>query len=359
MEATILRKANHEKIHRFTLLFFLLKADSAFSENLIPVPIELNGGCKIIFVVPDNRADAWKEVSGEWTGNCSKNNFLQGTGTATLHSKSSTWKSKITAHFAEGLEQGKGNFQTTKDGVEIEFSGTYENGQIKNGSWSKKTNKGILIYSGDFKNGKFDGEGILITRINQNKGNSTNYRIEGNFSNGEANGRGKYIWADGSYWVGNFSNGKLNGIGTQIHSNGSQEIIEYVDDKLGSANPGDGTEAHYWCAQYGYVYQTVDYAKCRGVFYDNQRLEKIQNESIERQNNILKEMQSKADHTSSRDSQLDEISRQQKILMKQQQEILEKQNNTKPGFDYKPISKDSPALKPQLFDIKTGKPIPN
>ena len=177
--------------------------------------------------------------------------------------------------------------------------------------------------------------------------------------NGKVNGIGKYIWSDGSFWMGNITNGKLDGVGLTTLPNGNQEVIEYVNDKLGSAHPGDGTDAHYWCAQQGYVFQTIDYAHCRTIFSSNQKLEKIGSESLERQAKILSDIQKNLNRTNSPNAQLEEISRQQKILMEQQQEILRKQGNSKPEIGYKPIGKDSELLKPQLFDIKTGKPIPN
>jgi hypothetical protein len=86
-------------------------------------------------------------------------------------------------------------------------------GQFKN---NLPYGKGVLIfnrgtYKGDFKNGKFDGYGKLITKSSSYSFNKQSY--VGYFKNNYPNGKGQFIkqkWVDRGE-VGNFINGKLDG----------------------------------------------------------------------------------------------------------------------------------------------------
>ncbi len=347
------------RLYNLIFLSLFLVANPSYSNENIQFTVEFSGGCKMIFFSSKNRIDFLKSLKGDWTGACNKNKFLNGYGTASLYSSTENWSSVIKANFVDGVEQGAGSFSTSKDDVEIDFSGFFEDGKIKYGQWKRKSKKSILDYKGNFKNGKFNGTGSLFVTVFPPEGGVVNYTVEGNFLEGLVNGPGKFIWADETAWIGNFSAGKLNGVGQRIKPNGEKEVIEYVDDKLGSAHPGDGTEAHYWCAQHGYVYQTIDYARCRTIFSSNQRLEKLERESLERESQILSNIQNNYNKTNPTEHQLEEISRQQKLLIQQQKELLRNQADTKPEIEYKPIKVESTPLKPQLYDIKTGKPIKN
>jgi len=86
-------------------------------------------------------------------------------------------------------------------------------GQFKN---NLPYGKGVLIfnrgtYKGDFKNGKFDGYGKLITKSSSYSFNKRSY--VGYFKNNYPNGKGQFIKQKGVDRIeeGNFINGKLNG----------------------------------------------------------------------------------------------------------------------------------------------------
>ena len=60
------------------------------------------------------------------------------------------------------------------------------------------------FYQGEEKNGKREGYGILIVCEGYHKGD----RYEGEWEDGEYNGRGIYDWADGSTYEGEFRDHK-------------------------------------------------------------------------------------------------------------------------------------------------------
>lgn len=43
---------------------------------------------------------------------------------------------------------------------------------------------------------------------------------EGQFDNGVKSGFGRYIWADGKFYVGQWSNNQQNGLGSMVLQNG-------------------------------------------------------------------------------------------------------------------------------------------
>ena len=94
-----------------------------------------------------------------------------------------------------------------------------------------------IEYEGEWKNGKFHGEGmatdtngIMIGQFEKNlmisgKVNffdGTSY--EGEFKDDQFHGKGKYIDNDGSYYVGEFKLGYSDGLGKQVLSNG--DVLE-------------------------------------------------------------------------------------------------------------------------------------
>lgn len=71
------------------------------------------------------------------------------------------------------------------------------------------------IYNGSIKNGKMDGEGLLLF-LNDSKYKS----YEGSFIDNEFNGFGKLKLLDGNTYIGNFLNNKKNGSGKIYNLNG-------------------------------------------------------------------------------------------------------------------------------------------
>ena len=81
-------------------------------------------------------------------------------------------------------------------------------------------------YIGEWKNGLRNGRGILYYK-------NGNILYEGDFVNDKFEGNGKYIWEDGSYYIGLWKNGLCNGKGTEYNKNG--EIVyegDFINDKF-------------------------------------------------------------------------------------------------------------------------------
>ena len=85
-------------------------------------------------------------------------------------------------------------------------------------------------YVGEFKNGTFSGQGTR-TFVNGNK-------FVGEFSGGEFNGQGTFAYINGDKYVGEFKDGKRNGQGVYTLINGNKYIGEFKDDNISGA----GTE---------------------------------------------------------------------------------------------------------------------
>lgn len=72
--------------------------------------------------------------------------------------------------------------------------GTYfgsERGQEAHGKGIYFGEDDLLVYRGEFKNGKYDGEGKLYETKYENKVSKSMLVYEGNFKNGEKNGQGE------------------------------------------------------------------------------------------------------------------------------------------------------------------------
>ena len=123
------------------------------------------------------------------------------------------------------------------------FKGLWENDRLGNfGIFMEKNGD---YYMGDFKDGKFEGQGELEVQGKfRYKGNFKNDVIEGkgwmeNFENGtkyegdwkegEETGTGVLIFPDGTRYKGDFKNGLYNGNGTMIFINGDRFEGEFVE----------------------------------------------------------------------------------------------------------------------------------
>jgi len=112
----------------------------------------------------------------------------------------------------ENGDKYSGNFKNGKfDGIGIYnhnnslliYEGQWKNGVFIKGK--KRTSK--YIYNGEFKNDLFNGYGH-IEYFEHNYFKS----YKGEFKEGKCNGRGTIIYNDG-YYIGNFKKGKMNGFG--------------------------------------------------------------------------------------------------------------------------------------------------
>ena len=80
----------------------------------------------------------------------------------------------------------------------------------------------IKKYTGDWKNGQYNGNGKLEYK------NGDFY--EGNFLNSNFEGKGKYQFSNGNYYFGTFNNGYRNGFGEEKEVNGTSYKGLYVKD---------------------------------------------------------------------------------------------------------------------------------
>ena len=146
----------------------------------------------------------------------------------------------------------KGNFLNSKFEGEGEeknneyyFKGNYINNEKKNG----KMEFLLLsdIYEGEFKNNLFEGKGHYIYKNgNEYIGNfkegkfngegkfkwSENEFYEGNFINGIREGKGKIHYKNGRSFIGNFSKGRPNGYGVFDNGFGFKKNVEFIDGKI-------------------------------------------------------------------------------------------------------------------------------
>ncbi len=119
------------------------------------------------------------------------------------------------------ITNGKGTKQyTQKDSlvkVGWKYEGSFKNG-YESGQGSLYDATGKLIYSGNWENGFFNGEGVLT---------KSTEKYNGNFLNGKKQGKGSLEnLLDSSSYVGDFKNDVENGFGTYI----SKEGLKYVGD---------------------------------------------------------------------------------------------------------------------------------
>lgn len=104
-------------------------------------------------------------------------------------------------------------------------------GYIKDG---KPSRRGILkykdgsVYDGEWKNGKYDGEGVF---------SCLEYTYKGNFLNNYPNGNGSILFYDYSSYVGSWKDGMANGQGVMKFSNGDVYNGEWLSNEFN----GNGT----------------------------------------------------------------------------------------------------------------------
>ena len=96
---------------------------------------------------------------------------------------------------------------------------------LKNNCLGTYIDKTGQRYSGEWKNGRFHGNGFLIDPSGE--------RYAGTWLEGKRNGRGTQIFPDGSKYVGEFQSDRRQGIGTFIFPNGSRYVGFWDNDKRG------------------------------------------------------------------------------------------------------------------------------
>jgi hypothetical protein len=80
-----------------------------------------------------------------------------------------------------------------------------------------------VYYKGDWKNDKFHGFGILITRAKQ--------IYQGYFLNGSPEGKGRIFFPNGDLLRGNFKTGKIKDKGVYVTQEGSRYVGPFVDNR--------------------------------------------------------------------------------------------------------------------------------
>lgn len=113
----------------------------------------------------------------------------------------------------------------------------YSNGDIYRGNWMNGERHGdgelTLVssgesYKGSYKEGLFDGYGIYRW---ENAKESEKKEYCGYYCEGKHHGKGKMIYADGSYYDGEWVDGKKQGHGTNTYSSGAIYIGEFHNNK--------------------------------------------------------------------------------------------------------------------------------
>ena len=117
------------------------------------------------------------------------------------------------------------------------YVGEYKNGKFHGqGTYTGKFGDN---YVGQFKDGEFSGQGTYAWVTKDKKG----AKYVGRFQNDKYHGQGTYIFADGAKYIGQFKDGKFHGQGTYTGADGRRYVGEWNDDKFhgrGTFNYPDG-----------------------------------------------------------------------------------------------------------------------
>jgi len=163
-------------------------------------------------------------------------------------------KDKYLGDFKAGSRTGKGKYY-------------YANGTIYEGDFKDNNfeGKGTMFYNdgskyiGDWKSDKRNGKGWLEFK--------NNYVYEGDFVNNLLDGKGTMEWVEGSEfkgnkYVGEYKNGKRNGKGKYIYANGTILEGDFENDKFidpRTAKPKVNTEKEWEKDGYTYIYTDGNY----------------------------------------------------------------------------------------------------
>lgn len=132
---------------------------------------------------------------------------------------------KYVGEFKDGKFNGQGTL-TWPDGTN--YVGSFKD--------SKFSGQGTYIlangqkYVGEFRDNKFNGQGTLTWHDGD--------KYVGKFRDDKPNGQGAYTWPDGRKNVGEYRDGRRNGQGTLTWPDGAKYVGEFKDDKFN----GQGTE---------------------------------------------------------------------------------------------------------------------
>lgn len=159
--------------------------------------------------------------------------------------------------------------------IKYQGEGYNSNGAfIEHGRGREFTDAGLLLYDGDYEHSIWQGNGKAY--------NNGRVYHEGQYSNGNANGYGRYYDDNGALWYeGNFLNGRWSGIGKTYTVNGGLEYEgEFSDGNLNGVGKyyNENGKLWYegemlngrWCGQ-GAMYYANGQMSHRGQYRDGQR----------------------------------------------------------------------------------------
>ena len=131
------------------------------------------------------------------------------------------------------LEYGEKKYNNDK------YQGDLKNGKPEGfGRYTWENNK---CYIGQWKNGKKEGKGakfnIKFIKNKENEEEEYTMTYEGEFVNDKYDGKGKYIWKNGEYYIGEWSKGERNGKGADYYKD---DKIRYEGDFLNGKYHGNG-----------------------------------------------------------------------------------------------------------------------
>ena len=146
--------------------------------------------------------------------------------------------------FKNGKYDGKGILYDFKDEDNYKI---YE-GEFKNGKYDGKGiyyMKNIIIYQGQFKDGKFHGKGV---KYNDKEYGSHYIIYEGYFLNDLYNGEGRLYYESGLIqYIGNFKDGEFNGKGVYYDKNNKKyDVIDGLPENDGIFIKYNNSNGHYY-----------------------------------------------------------------------------------------------------------------
>ena len=117
------------------------------------------------------------------------------------------------------------NFRADGYGTEIfpsgyKFTGFFRE-NLPNGHGILTNEKTEYFYTGNFKNGKYEGVGTEILKDGS--------RYTGQFKNNEYEGKGVYLYSNGDKYIGQFKKGILDGQGVKTFKDGRKYFGEFKD----------------------------------------------------------------------------------------------------------------------------------
>merc|ERR1712183_319364 len=162
--------------------------------------------------------------------------------------------------FSSGAQEGDGEFNILHPDDQWEhFKGQYLGGYRKTGTYELATgdkyegdfapSQGAYggqgkyiwscekIYTGHFKDGRPDGEGVMEY--------PEGWRYEGHFKNGKFDGQGKFVWGPDNYFEGVFADGEMTGEGVYYVAGGG-----VYDSSVGLYYPFADDKSQFYEAQF-------------------------------------------------------------------------------------------------------------